>query len=483
MNIITTKSKTTLAKWLIGCNILFIGFGLSHATLADNKNIQEDQKVAVHMPANTTASISKSPNAFTLAELTELALNHHPTTQAAWAQFKSATAAVGIAKSSYWPKLSATVSGGRENDRSTKNQRLNADQTIVDIGDNVFTTTNRSFYNANISLNYLLLDFGTRNNKVAAAEYNMAATNLLRNSNAQQVILQVEQAYYQLLGFKAVVAARKIGIKQAKASLDAAEALHKQGLATIGDVYQAKSTFAKSELDLEQANGDLSTAQGQLNSAIGLPIQTKVQVADLPEQIVTRHISESISQLLETAKQQRPDLQAAQAQVSAAKAQLAATKGQAWPTLQLSTGTGYTHTANGPDLNQSNVLLTVNIPLFTGFEQTYAENQAQAQVELAQANQHVLENQIDMQVWQAYFALQTASKTISSSESFLKSSEVAAKQALGQYRADVGNILSVLTTEATENLARTQYIQAKLNWYIALGRLSAAMGTLGANNS
>ena len=52
----------------------------------------------------------------------------------------------------------------------------------------------------------------------------------------------------------------------------------------------------------------------------------------------------------------------------------------------------------------------------------------------------------------------------------------AAKQALGQYQAGVGNILTVLNTQATLVTARSQAIQAKINWYLALSELSVTLG-------
>jgi outer membrane protein TolC len=106
--------------------------------------------------------------------------------------------------------------------------------------------------------------------------------------------------------------------------------------------------------------------------------------------------------------------------------------------------------------------------------------QARAQVEIAAATRDQLAQQISLQVWQAYFALQTAEKSISNTDILFKSSEQSMQQASGQYKAGVGNILMVLTAQASLANARVQSIQARLNWYTALAQLAAAVGTLDA---
>ena len=53
----------------------------------------------------------------------------------------------------------------------------------------------------------------------------------------------------------------------------------------------------------------------------------------------------------------------------------------------------------------------------------------------------------------------------------------------GQYKAGMGNILNVLTTQATLSNTRSQLIQAKLNWYVALSELNAALGNISISDN
>lgn len=422
-------------------------------------------------PKSKTVSIT--PNKiWTLAALTNLALIDNPSTRLAWAQVQAAVANEGIAKSTYWPQLVLTGSTAytTNNDNNDDNNDGNDD----------FGCSSDDPYCASLTLNYLVWDFGARKQQVKNAHYQFIASQLSQNETIQLVILQVEQAYYQVLAQDALVKANQTSVKEAKTNLDAANALHHQGLATIGDVYQAQSTLAQSLLALQQAQGNLSIARGQLASAIGIPVQTPLKVAPLSTDAPTTQILYDVRRFLDKAKNQRPDLLAAEAQITAAQAQVKATQAQRWPTLTFSAQTensNFQNTLNEVD-RQSNLMLTLNWPVFTGFQRTNAIKQAQAEEQEAQATRDQLANQINLQVWQAYYSLKTAKNTIDTSRVYLKTSVEAAKQTLGQYKAGVGNILSVLTTQTTEANARVQLIQSVLDWYLDLAQLMQAIGAL-----
>jgi outer membrane protein TolC len=416
------------------------------------------------LPSMGNAQPQIAQTIYTLPQLTDIALTHNPSTQVSWGQVKQAAATVGINQSAYWPQLNAALEASYPQDNCDDN-------------DDNCKSFNQTQFTPSLNLNYLLLDFGTRANQVKNAHYLYTAANFTQNETVQQVILQVSQAYYQLLGQQALVTANQISLKEAQASLKAADAMHKQGLETIGDVYQAKSALAQAQLALEQSQGNLSIAQGQLAQAAGLPMQPTLRIADLPQQINAQPYMQNMAKLLAIAKQQRPDLLAAQAQVQAANANVKAVNAQAWPTLQLTSSLQQDYPRTHGD-NNSSVMLTLTIPIFTGFQQTNNERLAKAQAQTAIAQEQVLEQQVAFDTWQAYYNLQTAYQSIQISETFLQSSIEAAKQAFGQYHAGVGNILSVLTTQTSEANARVQAIQAKLNWYIALAQMAAALGTL-----
>ncbi|HVV69553.1 MAG TPA: TolC family protein [Gammaproteobacteria bacterium] len=395
----------------------------------------------------------------TLSEITDFALRNNPTTRLAWAQAKFAAASLGNAKSAYLPQITAGLSAQYSSNLFSNNQGSG-------------NTTGPNF-----SLSYLLLDFGTRANTVRAQHYALIAANLNQNSAIQQLIFQIEQAYYQVLGQQALIVANQQSVAEANTSVKASQALRSQGLATVGDVYQAQSSLAQATLSLEQATGNYQIALGQLATAMGVPANTPLQLTPLTEVLPIHKVSDNMQTLMAKATHNRPDLLAAAAQVRQSESQLTATKAAALPVVSLNASAGPVTIDNVGTTNTS-ISLNLTVPLFTGYSQTYQVRQAKAQVLASEADRDTLYQQVKLQVWQAYYALQTAGANVSSSEVFLKSSLQASKQARGQYQAGVGNILSVLSTQSSLATARVQSIQARLNWYIALAQLAQAMGQL-----
>ncbi|HNL25134.1 MAG TPA: TolC family protein, partial [Pseudomonadales bacterium] len=103
---------------------------------------------------------------------------------------------------------------------------------------------------------------------------------------------------------------------------------------------------------------------------------------------------------------------------------------------------------------------------------------SQAEIELQQARSELLDNQVALEVWQRYHALQTSRDTLSTTLDLLASAEAAAQMALGQYRSGVGTLLNLLTLQAQLANARLQHIQAQYNWFSSRMALAQALGQL-----
>ncbi len=420
--------------------------------------------IAVNDAAAKRAAQLLPHKPLTLAEITDFALRNNPDTKLAWAQAKIAAAGLGNSESAYLPQI---------------NVGINAQYTS-----NLFTKGSGSGGSTgpNLSMSYLLLDFGTRANTVRAARYGLIAANLNQNSAIQQLIFQIQQAYYEVLGQQALMTANKESVTEAKTSVDASQALREQGMATIGDVYQAQASLAQATLNLEQAAGNYKIALGQLATAMGVAADTPLQLVPLTVTPPINKINHDINKLMAVAQQNRPDLLATEAQVRQSQSQLAATKAAALPIVTVNAAAGPLTIDNASTTNTS-ISLNVTVPLFTGFSQTYQVRQAKAQVMASEATRDSLFQQVKLQVWQAYYSLQTAAANINSAEIFLKSSLQANEQARGQYKAGVGNILTVLSTQSSLANARVQSIQARLNWYVALAQLAQAIGALQGERS
>jgi len=443
-------------------------FGMEQKTApAPEKRWEPDRElptVPVPEPSGTLAS----ERALTLPELTEFALRNNPRTRQAWYAARAAAASLGFAKGDDLPEIAAAYTVTRQRPLSGTTGAISPWLTR---------------YGPSISFSYVLFDFGAGDQRVEAAEYRLLAANLAHNRTLQDVIFQVEQAYYQLIGVEALVRINQQALKNIETALDAARRRRQSGLATAADVSRTETQVAQAVLALTRSRGDLEKARGQLATVVGLPLSgaLHVQVLSAPPQ--TDQVVTTVGQYLEKMKDTRPDLMAAEAQVRAARATASATAKAGLPTVEIAGNSAYTeYHPDRPNTRSHALLFNVRIPLFTGFKDTYSVRQAEAAAAQAEAARDALYRQSSLEVWQAYYDLQTVRSGIASTEAQVKSAEQTAEATLARYRAGFGTILDLITAQQDETNARTQRIQAYLDWYTVLARLNFSLGVSDPSN-
>ena len=413
------------------------------------------------VPPARAASLPLEDRPLSLPELTEFALQNNPRTRQAWYAARAVAAGVGIEKSDDLPQIALdAVLQRSESGSQTGNQ-------------NPWLTR----YGPALTLSYLLYDFGAGDNRLKAAEYQALAAALAQNRVLQDVVLLVEQAYYRFLGFDALVRSNELFLKSVNTSLDATQRRRESGLATAADVYRAETQVAQAQLNLNRSQGELDKARGSLASAVGLPVNAKLRVQSFQGEPRVREITESLNNILERAKTNRPDLIAAEALTRSARAQAEAASRSGLPTLTVTGTTGRTfYTNDRPFTDTNSILLNLHIPLFTGFKQTYTVRQAEARAAQAEASRDALSRQTELEVWQSYYDVQTAADGVSTTAVQLRAAQQTAEATLARYRGGFGSLLDLITAQVDESNARVQRIQSFLDWFTAVARLNYAIG-------
>ena len=203
------------------------------------------------------------PNkAYTLPELVDLAEQHNPETRFAWERAKAQAAALGIAKSEWYPVLGAMAAG-------------EVDRYALLFNTNYLRQTTSTSELA-VTLNYAILDFG-RSPRIQQAAAQLLATDFGFNDTHRKVIYQVEQAYYRVLSTAAQQQAAEANLANAQAVQSAAEDRLTNGLATRPDVLEARSATAQAQFDLQSAIGSYEIARGDLAAALGTSASVRLR--------------------------------------------------------------------------------------------------------------------------------------------------------------------------------------------------------------
>lgn len=445
-------------------------FGVEQKTSpAPNQPWQATEPLpSVPVPSSATAGL-KTDEPLNLPQLTEFALVNNPRTRQAWLGARAAAAAAGVLTGDDLPAISGNYSFLRQHPVSGTTGLI-------------APWINR--WGPSISLSYTLYDFGLGDARTNAAEYRLLAANLAQNRVLQEVVFQVEQAYYQLVGLEALMRVNEQALKNVETALDAARRRRDSGVATVADVYRSETQVAQARLVLTRSRGEFEKARGQLATVVGLPVNSALRVQALSAPPDAPRALKTIDDYLGTVKRVRPDLVAAQAQVEAARESAVAASKAGMPSVEFagsySLFSWRQHAVaqpfGRPDTLTAQAGLTVRIPIFSGFKDTYQQRQAEFQLQQAEAARDSLYRQTQLEVWQAFYDLQTVTGNIGSTEALVKSAEQTAQATLARYQGGFGTILDLITAQQDETSARTQRIQSFLDWYTVLARLNLTVG-------
>jgi outer membrane protein TolC len=332
-------------------------------------------------------------------------------------------------------------------------------------------------------LSYLVLDFGGRAGGIDVARQTAVAADLAHNVTVQNTILGVEQALFNYQAARAQRDAERVAVDEATASLNAAEERHRVGLATIADVLQARTARSQAQLALESLEGAVHVAQGSLAVAMGIPANASFEPPVLTDSLCPdslHFIAQSIDTLITVATRSRPDLQAARAQAAAAAAQVRVARSGLFPTISLNANSGYTQTSIPNFQGRTySVGLGFDLPLFTGMSRQYNLQSASEQLEAANARAEQTRQQIALEVFTAFYNLQTATERVRTAADLLASATESESVARGRYREGVGSIVDLLIAQAALADARAQDAQARWQWRSAMAQLAHDVGVLG----
>lgn len=407
------------------------------------------QKIETPSPAAFPADSSP----VTLERIIDIALENNPQTREAWLRARSAEAGLGSERSAYLPDVDVNA-------------------TLA------HTNTSHFSFGPSVALTYLLFDFGGRDARVEQARQTLIAADFLHNQVIQDVILRVEQTYYQYLDAKALLAAQKVTLDARRATLDAADARHNAGVATIADVLQARTATSQAQLTYDTIEGNLHAIEGALATAMGVAPTTNVSLGDLPSDIPAEEISGAVDELITIAQTMRPELAAARATAERAQARIREVRSEGLPTVTASASTGINVFSGGDHTTPHSAIVGLHFPLFTGYRNTYDIRQAEIEAELAREQVRDLSQQVSLDVWTSYYALRTAKQRLTTSRDLLTSAQQSADVAHARYREGIGTILDVLTADAALQDARAQEVQARTDWFLAVAQLAHDTGRL-----
>ncbi len=414
------------------------------------------------------ADVAARRGALTLADVLDLALRTSPDTRVTWSTARAQAAAYGAARGAAFPSLDADLSVTALQTAATQGRRA-VRQTI---------------YGPSASLTWLLLDVGGRAGTVGAAREALVAADWTHNAAIATVVQQTARAYYDYVGTRALLGARRRTLDEARVNLQAAEDRRRVGVATIADVLQARTAVGQALLQVQQAEGQLLTTRGALAASVGLPVTADIDADSLAGLAPVAPLADSVEALVQGALRARPELAAQAATWEAARQRARVAQAARLPALTATGTAGRTYVeGSSGGSNFYTVGVGLAIPLFNGFTWEYNARAARERADAERARVDQLARQVTVEVFSAYHALRTAAQAAGTAADLLASATESADAARARYKEGVGSLLELLAAENALADARAQEVAARLGWHAALVDLARASALLEPDGS
>src|SRR5208283_4483891 len=182
-----------------------------------------------------------------------------------------------------------------------------------------------------VKVNYDLLDFGRTRASERGAREQLIAANFSFNRAMQDLVFNVERAYYILSAAKASVSAAEANLALAQTSFHAVEDRHRVGLATKPQTLIAAQLEAQAVYDLENAHSMVHEAHSGLAEAIGISPKMPINVRGFEQDSIPDSLGDDVDKLVAAAVKERPDLAAQVASVRAGDAAIELAHSQFYP--------------------------------------------------------------------------------------------------------------------------------------------------------
>jgi outer membrane protein len=409
-----------------------------------------------------------------LDQLIQIALDNQPRLRSSQATLEGAQARVGTAKSAYFPTIDTTlgynratsnVAGGVSPSSGNVIQRRVSGRSV-----------NRQDFTAELTQN--VFDSFRREWRLQAAREDQNAAQFDLSTTRQEVILSVQEAYYNYLLARRLVEVNAEAVRRNQQNLERARGFFEVGTRPKIDVTRAQVDLANAELGLVRARNSVAVTFAALNNAIGVPefppyrVSADLEIAPMSEK--PEELMKTLEDNIRTALENRTEIRAFQARIRAAEAALTLSKRNFLPSVSAGAEWNY----RGQELPYApnwTVGATLSVPILNPplFSQV---DEAASNLAGAQANEEITAQNVVLEVQQSFVDLVSARERIRTAEVLLAQARENLALAQGRYEVGVGPLIDVTDAELALTQAESENIQAIVDYKLSEVRLRKAMG-------
>ncbi len=421
------------------------------------------------------AGAAEPPGTLDLKEALRLAWKANPTLKVSRLQALIAGEEVVRARSGFLPTVKSEV-------YQTIND--NEIQSKIPIGsfpipgfnrkDLSFPTNNRNYWTSRTVIDQTVFDFWGTPSRYQAAVLGKKASLLDTAKTRDDIFLMVAQGYFKTLRAQKLVTVAEQEVKDFKDHLKIARDQYEFGVVTYNDVLQAQVNLADSEQRLIVAKTDFIDTRSAFNKVLMIPVSAATVLKD--EKLETRPWA--LEEATDAAVKQRSDLKASSSRISQQEKVVTQTKSQFFPRFYAQGGLNWQENQFTLHETQWFGIFGMQWTLFSGLDTKAQVAQARFKVDQLQEQHKDLNEQVRLDVQNAYLKVKQTADQIRVSETAVTQGQENLRLNEERYKEQVGTATDVVDAETLLTRTRVNYYTALYDHQMAKAELLWSMGAI-----
>jgi outer membrane protein len=299
---------------------------------------------------------------------------------------------------------------------------------------------------AGATVGQLITDFGRSTNLLSSSESQAKAEDQNAAATTAQIILVVDQAFYNVLETKALVVVAQQTVDSRQLLVDKIKALTDAKLKSDLDLSFARVDLARGKLLLLEARNNYEASLAALSAILGYPDEQNFQFVQ--EQAAVTPPALDVLPLIQQALQQRPEVAALQDEVAAAQKFSSAEHDLQRPTVSALGVVGEAPVRDNHIPNWYGAVgVNINIPVFSGFLFSARAKAADLQTDVSRQRLAGLRNNIARDVRTSWQDTNRAFEHLSVTQQLREQAGLALDLAQSRYNLGLGSIVEFSQAE------------------------------------
>jgi outer membrane protein len=312
----------------------------------------------------------------------------------------------------------------------------------------------------------LITDFGRSTNVLSSSEYEAKAEDQNAAATTAQIILAVDQAFYNVLETKALVTVAEQTVDSRQLLVDKVKALTEAKLKSDLDLSFSNVDLARGKLLLLEAKNNYQTSLAGLSAILGYPDEQNFQLVEEPG--ATAPPALDVLPLIQQALQQRPEVLALQQEVQSTQ-KFSSAEHDLWrPTVS---ALGVVGEAPVRDSHIPNwygaVGVNINIPVFNGSLYSARAKAADLQSDVSRQKLADMRNNIARDVRNSWQDTNRAYERLSVTQQLREQASLAFDLAQARYNLGLGSIVEFSQADLQKTEADIADTDAKYQFQLS----------------